>query len=155
MALAGPGLVELRWTPPPPYIADDFGYRLFRRVAGEADFTQLGSDLDRNASYYADFGLTDGALHEYRLYYVFDGVSGGLPAEDAATPGPLRPWCADFALARLFAITPDGRHTVAEHGGFIAPSYVAVDRSRGTVLPKRRRSTSARTFATSRCPRRR
>jgi DNA-binding beta-propeller fold protein YncE len=133
VALAGPSLVELRWTPPPPYIAADCGYRLFRRVAGEADFSQVGPDLDRNASYYADFGLADGLLHEYRLYYVFDGVSGGLPAEDAATPGPLRPWCADFALARLFAITPDGGHVVAEHGGFIAPSYVVVDPSRGTV----------------------
>jgi len=130
-ALAGPSLVELRWSP--PLLAGDFGYRLFRRIAGEADFRQIGPDLDRSSSYYADFGLADGTLHEYRLYYVFSGVTGGLPAEDAATPGPLRPWCADLARASLFAITPDGRHIVAEHGGYIGPTHLAVDPTRGTV----------------------
>jgi DNA-binding beta-propeller fold protein YncE len=129
-ALAQHGLVELRWSQ--PLIDGDFGYRLFRRVAGEADFTLL-ADLGARATEYPDGGVTDGVLHEYRLYYLFSGAQGGLPAEDGATPGPLRPWVADLSRRSLIGITPDGRHILSEIPGFVGPTHVAVDPASGLV----------------------
>ena len=110
VALAGQSFVELRWTP--PTIAGDFGYQVFRRVQGESDFRAVGSTLPGSASVYDDLGLTNGLLHEYRLYFVFASVLGGLPAEDAATPGALRPWFADLGRRSLLEATSDGRHDV-------------------------------------------
>lgn len=130
-ALAGAQLVELRWTR--PVLAGDFAYRLFRRVAGEADFQQIAPDLSGNVTSYFDFALENSVLHEYRLYYVFSGATGGLPAEDRATPGPLRPWCADLARRTLTQVTPDGRHALAETGGFFGPTHVAADPATGAV----------------------
>lgn len=131
VALAGAQLVELRWTR--PVLAGDFAYRLFRRVAGEADFQQVVPDLSGDVSSYFDFGRENGVLHEYRLYYLFSGATGGLPAEDRATPGPLRPWCADLARRTLTAVTPDGRHALSETGGFLGPTHVAADPHLATV----------------------
>jgi len=131
IALAGAGLAELRWNP--PAVAGDFEYQLFRRVEGETEFSSLGSRLTGSTTRYLDFGLTDGRLHEYRLYFVFGGERGGLPAEDACTPGPLRPWFADLSRRSLIETTPDGRHVLLEAGGFNGPAYVAVDPTRGWV----------------------
>lgn len=131
LALAGPQRVDLRWTR--PTLAGDFGYRLFRRIAGEADFRQIGSDLSGTTTGYLDSVLANGTLHEYRLYYVFSGATGGLPAEDVATPGTLRPWCADRLRRTLIGATPDGRHVVSETGDFFGPTHVAVDPTSGKV----------------------
>lgn len=125
VALAGPSLVQVRWSR--PSLSGDFGYRLFRRPAGAGDFVQVSPDLNGNVSSYFDFGLENGTRYEYRLYYIFDGTIGGLPAEDYATPGPLRPWCADLARRTLIGLTPDGHHIVSETGGFFGPTQVAVD----------------------------
>jgi sugar lactone lactonase YvrE len=127
-ALAGAQFVTLRWTR--PVLAGEFSYRLFRRAAGAPDFAQVGPDLAGTASSYVDFGdsgLENGTTYQYRLYYVFSGSMGGLPAEDYATPGPLRPWCADLARRTLIGITPDGHHILSETGGFFGPTQVAVD----------------------------
>jgi DNA-binding beta-propeller fold protein YncE len=124
-ALAGPQLVQLRWTR--PSLAGDFSYRLFRRGPADADFIQVGSDLSGSVSSYLDFGRDNGATYQYRLFYVFSGAMGGLPAEDYATPGPLRPWCADLSRRTLISLTPDAHHIVSETGGFFGPTQVAVD----------------------------
>ena len=129
-AVAGWKFVSLRWTTPD--LGGEFGYRLFRRVAGESDFRMI-SEFGRTATGYLDLGLTDATIHEYRLFYVFSGVSGGLPAEDRATPGPLLPWFADLSRGTLVGTTPDGRHVVHEASGFEGPTYVAVDPTRGMV----------------------
>ncbi|HEY2956534.1 MAG TPA: NHL repeat-containing protein [Candidatus Eisenbacteria bacterium] len=131
VALAGTGLVELRWTS--PAIEGDFQFQLFRRIQGESEFQALGSRLPGSTTSYFDFGLTNGLLHEYRLYYVFSGQPGGLPADDAGTPGPLRPWCADLSRRTLIESTPDGRHVLTETGGFLGPTFVAVDSTQGAV----------------------
>ena len=130
-ALARPQFVQLFWTR--PSLSEDFGYRLFRRLAGESEFRQIGSDLSGTAASYPDFNLENGKRSEYRLYYLFSGVMGGLPAEDYATPGPLRPWCADLSRRTLTAVTPDGHHVLSESGGFFGPTHVAVDATRGRV----------------------
>lgn len=129
-ALAGSQFVELRWIR--PSLSEDFGYRLFRRTAGQGDFFPI-ADLGGSDTRYPDVGLENGTLYEYRLYYVFSGAMGGLPAEDHATPGALRPWCADLSLRTLIAVTPDGHHILSQTGGFFGPTHVAVDPTRGTV----------------------
>src|SRR5262249_47285800 len=123
-------LVQVRWLR--PSLSEDFGYRLFRRVAGEADFSPI-ADLSGRDTRYLDVGLQNGTRCDYRLYYVFSGTMGGLPAEDYATPGPLRPWCTDLASRTLVAVTPDDHHIVSQTGGFFGPTGLAVDPTRGTV----------------------
>ena len=131
VALAGSRLVQLRWTR--PSLGGDFGYRLFRRAEGEADFQQIGSDLGSNATSYFDFGLENGTTYRYRLYFVFSGTAGGVPAEDFGTPASLRPYCTDLSRRTLIGVTPDGHHIVSETGGFFGPTHIAVDPSRGVV----------------------
>ena len=130
VALAAWRTISLRWTT--PAIAGDFGYRLFRRIEGEADFRQI-AEFGREADHFLDPGLTDATLHEYRLFSVFSGVSGGRAAEDRATPGPLHPWLTDFSRGSLIGTTPDGRRVVQETGGFDGPTHLAVDPTRGVV----------------------
>jgi DNA-binding beta-propeller fold protein YncE len=130
-ALAGSQLVQLRWTP--PVLSGEFAFRLYRRGPGDADFKPIGSDLASTTSLYYDFGLQNGATYDYRLYFVFSGVTGGFPAEDVAVPGPLRPWCADLSLRTLSMLTPDGRHIASQTGGFFGPTHVAVDPTVGSV----------------------
>jgi len=131
VALARSRIVELRWTR--PVLAGDFAYRLFRRAGGEADFHPIGPDLSGSLTTYLDLGLENAVLYEYRLYYVFSGATGGLPAEDHATPGPLRPWCADLSRRTLIGVTPDGHHMFSETGGFFGPTHLAVDPTSGAV----------------------
>jgi hypothetical protein len=131
VALAGSQLVQLRWTR--PTLSGDFAYRLYRRAPGETDFRQISPELAGSVTSYFDFGLDNGTTYEYRLYYVFSGAQGGLPAEDFCTPGPLRPWCADLSRRTLIGVTPDNRHIVSETGGFFGPTHVAADARLGTV----------------------
>jgi DNA-binding beta-propeller fold protein YncE len=131
VALAGSRLVQLRWTR--PSLSGDFGYRLFRRADGETDFQQVGSDLGGSATSYFDFGLENGTTYRYRLYYMFNGTAGGVPAEDFGTPGPLKPYCTDLSRRTLIGATADGHHIVSETGGFFGPTHIAVDPSRGVV----------------------
>ena len=66
---AGPGLVEMRWDA--PHVAGPVGFQVWRRVAGEAAFSALSLPLPGSQTTLSDFGLANGLLHEYRLYYVF------------------------------------------------------------------------------------
>lgn len=130
-ALAGSGLVRLRWTPPP--IEGDFGYQAYRRAQNDSVFRPVGMQLPGSQSSLLDFGLTNGLRYDYRLYFTFSGVLGGLPAEDHATPGLLRPWLADLARHSLIELTPDGRQIAFESSGFYGPTGVAVDPRTGWV----------------------
>ncbi len=130
-AIAGAGLVQLRWTPPP--LSGTFGYRVFRLVEGDNVFRPVGPLLTGNESSYFDLPVTNGLRLDYRLYFVFSNVLGGLPAEDHATPGLLRPWVADLSRRSLIEATPDGRHVAFETAGFFGPTHVAVEPGTGRV----------------------
>ena len=132
-AVAGDGIVTLRWT---PVSANGLvGFRAYRRVATETTYQPISSLLPTGADRFQDVGLANGVEHLYRLYYAFTDGLGGEPAEDAAIPGSLRPWFTDFSLARLIRISPDGRH-------------VATQRRR-SAAPTRSRSTSATAWSGS------
>jgi DNA-binding beta-propeller fold protein YncE len=137
-AVAGDQRVLLRWQPvSAPALA---GYQIFRRIPGDTGFIAVTGVLPARTTSHQDFGLLDGVEHRYRLYFVLDrglGVPelGGLPAEDVAVPGPLRPWVADFAGGRLVLLSADGRHVAQAIAplGVPAPSAVDVDPASGRV----------------------
>jgi len=131
VALAGNGLARLRWdaTSTPELL----GYQLQRRAATESTYRVIAALLPTSTTSIGDFGLLNGVDHHYRLYFVFLSGTSGPPAEDVATPGPLRPWVADGGLGSLVRLTADGRHVAFEQTGFPGPSGVAVDMAGGLV----------------------
>ncbi len=132
IALAGNQAVILHWTPTtsPGLI----GYQIFRRGPDDTDFHPLTGVLPPVTSSIGDYGLANGRDHRYRIYFVFDRGLGGLPSEDVATPGPLRPWVTDVGAGTLVRLTADGRHVV-ESLRFqgVDPAAVDVDPLTGTV----------------------
>jgi DNA-binding beta-propeller fold protein YncE len=129
-ALATDQVVTLKWLPTvSPGLR---GYELFRRVAGETTFTQISGLLSPSLTATGDFGVQDGVDRTYRLYYVFAQGSGGLPAEDVATPGPLQPWIADFS-GGAFRMTADGRHILTEDNTALGPTAIVADVGGGVV----------------------
>ncbi len=131
VALAGNSTVTLTWDV--VAVPGLLGYRLERRVAGDTDFTVLVALLPATTGAYFDFGLLNGARHDYRLSFVFDtGPSGGF-ATDFAIPGPLRPWVTVLGTSELLRITADGRRVIYDDPLFGSPSAVAVDPAQGVV----------------------
>lgn len=131
VALAENGLVRLHWDA--AATADLRGYQLQRRVASESTYRVIASLLSPSTTSLGDFGLISGVEHHYRLYYVFASGLGALPAEDVATPGPLRPWVADGGRGSIVRITADGRHVAFEDNRYSGPSGIAVDIPGGRV----------------------
>jgi hypothetical protein len=107
-AIAGNQTVLLRWQPTSASAL--VGYQVFRLAPGDTAYRPLTGLLPPSATSAQDFGLLNGADHRYRLYYVFADGPGAAPAEDVATPGPLRPWVADYGGGTLARLSADGRH---------------------------------------------
>ncbi len=130
IALAGDGLVTLRWNPTPS--AGLRGYELFRKTATETTYTDISGLIAPDNTTRGDYQLQNGLDHAYRLFYVFDRGLGGLPAEDTATPGVLTPWVADFGVPGAVRLTADGRHVLSRQN-LVGPTDVAADRFRDIV----------------------
>lgn len=130
VAVAGNQSVRLSWQR--AYSASLVGYRLFRLAPGDTVYRALTGVLPPTQTSVGDFGLINGAAHRYRIYFVYDGGLGELPAEDFATPGPLRAWVADYGARQLVRLAADGRHVAEaiEPDGGAYP--VAVDVSAGS-----------------------
>ncbi|HTM57019.1 MAG TPA: hypothetical protein VL123_01240 [Candidatus Udaeobacter sp.] len=124
-ALAQNSAVTLRWSA--TETSGLVGYQLYRRTERESTFTALGGLIPAGTTQRGDFGLQNGVDHFYRLYYVFAGGSGGLPAEDDATPGPLMPWVADYGRPGVELMTSDGHHILSTDTFVSGPSDVAAD----------------------------
>jgi len=131
VALAGNGVVTLRWQPVPG--AGVTGYQAFRRAPGDADFLPLGDPQPITAYQLLDFAVVNGSDYRYRLFYLFNGAPGGAPAEAAAMPGTLRPWMTDLSAGRLHRLTPDGRYVLFSETGFDGPTQLAIDPVNGRV----------------------
>ncbi len=131
VALAGSGFVDLRWSA--AGVGGDVGFQIYRRVEGEADFSAVTDVLPGFVTSYGDFSLQNGRRHEYRLYYVFGGVLGGLPAEDSATPGTTRAYVTELDRPALDWLTPDGRHVRGRATEAFGPTFLAYDRRRSRL----------------------
>jgi DNA-binding beta-propeller fold protein YncE len=132
VAIAGHQSVELRWRTVTG-VRDLQGYRVHRRIAGQADYVVISGLLSPSTSTFFDFGLVNGVRHDYRLYFEFSDGLGPHPAEDFATPGRLRPWVVELDGAALVRLSADGRRVASRTGGFGGPSHVAVDPGNGLV----------------------
>ncbi|MBI5709351.1 MAG: hypothetical protein HZC42_03480 [Candidatus Eisenbacteria bacterium] len=133
VAMAGYSAVTLRWQAVTN--GDLLGYQVFRRLDGDSAFQELTGLLPARTTTLGDFGTANGVAHHYRLYFVFTRGLGTLPAEDAATPGPMRPWIADYTTGQLVRLTPDSRHIAESVGypGAAGPSAVEVAPASGRV----------------------
>ncbi len=132
-ALAGDQSVHLRWqTFSVPGL---LGYQVFRRAPGDTAFRPLTVVLPPTTSSHTDFALLNGAEHHYRLYFVLEDGLAGQPAEDVATPGPLRPWVADPLSGTLARLSADGRHVSESFppAGGATPVSVDVNPADGRV----------------------
>jgi sugar lactone lactonase YvrE len=123
-AIAGFTLVSLSWTPQPDLEID--GFMLERQVAGDSVYRPVDGVLPRDASSYVDLGRVNGVTVRYRLYFVIDGAPVRVPAEDVATPGPLRPWVSEFG-GHLTRLSPDGRDIVFRVGDVGEVEGIALD----------------------------
>jgi DNA-binding beta-propeller fold protein YncE len=130
VALAGSAVITLQWQH--ATAAGLLGYRVERRIEGDSTWTVIG-ELPASATGFGDFGVRNGVDHHYRLYFVFSAGTALLPAEDTATPGPLRPWTADLDAGLLLRLTPDARHAAFSVADFDGPTQVAVDPVSGIV----------------------
>lgn len=124
-AVAGYGDVRLSWDPKPGVGID--GFQLHRRLSTDSLWRPLGGLLAPGDSRFLDSGLPNGRRVRYRLDYVIGGRPTGRPAEDEATPGPLRPWVADAGAGALVRLSPDGRHESHRETRFGPVSRLAVD----------------------------
>ena len=133
VALAGYSGVTLRWQAVTN--GELVGYQVFRRLESDSSFQEISGLLSTGTTTFTDFGTANGVAHYYRLYFVFTRGLGTLPAEDVATPGPLRPWVADYVAGQLVRLTADGRHIAQSVGypGGVSPSAVEVAPASGRV----------------------
>jgi DNA-binding beta-propeller fold protein YncE len=124
-ALAGDAYVHLVWSP--SSATGLAGFQLQRRVAGQGDYIAIPGTYPATSPGTLDLSVQDGVTYEYRLYHVFTGGPGGLPAEDRATPGPARVFATDADGHALRRLTADGRHVAESFGGYSSPAEAAVD----------------------------
>jgi len=130
-ALAGDGYATLTWQAVSG--SGLVGYQAFRRAEGESSFRAISDVIPPQLTRFTDFRLANGTDYHYQLYYVLSSGVGGRPAEDVATPGPLRPWVTDLRAHRLLNLTPDARHVAFRDEAFAGPTQVDVDRATGVV----------------------
>ena len=123
-AIADAASVRLRWNARPDLPID--GFRLLRLAPGDSLYRPLGPLLPNFISSEED-GTTDAGLeYRYRLHYVIGGALAARFAEDAAMPGPLRPWVVDADGGRVLRLSPDGRDVLQARSGFGSSSSLAV-----------------------------
>lgn len=131
VALADDGAVTLQWTPAGGDVA---GYLISRRDAPDSAYRTLGSLNSPRLGTLLDTGLPNGVPVGYRLQYRFTDGRLSQPAEDLATPGPLRVWITDYSAPSLLRITPDARHVADRSFAlFRGPTDVDVDARTGFV----------------------
>jgi DNA-binding beta-propeller fold protein YncE len=130
-ALAGDGQITLLWTP--AHAPDLVGFQVFRKVQGQTTYQPLSGVLPSTSGSYVDGSLPNGTTQSYRVFFVFTNGLGNLPAEDSATPGPIRPWVTEFDGGSVTRLTPDGRYVAEREGGLVSPNGVAIDRNTGLI----------------------
>lgn len=124
-AIAGFASVRLRWDAVTGLGVD--GFQLYRLAPGDSLWRELGGPLPPEASQFLDSGLANGQRIGYRLDFRVGGSPAGRPAEDVATPGPLRPWVADPGAAAIVRLSPDGRDIAQRELRFGSIGRIAVD----------------------------
>lgn len=130
-AIAGFSNVVLQWNARTDLAID--GFQLFRRAPTDSTFQPLGGVLEPKSNSFLDAGILNGRDYRYRLYYVIGGQLSTQPAEEIATPGPLRPWVCDPGNGELVRLSADGRDIVARNHIGITPYSITVSPIEGQL----------------------
>jgi len=130
-AVASLSFVRLAWTSRPDLGID--GFQLSRLAPGDSVWRPLGGTLGPESRQFIDTAVQNGGRYRYRLDYVVGGAPLGRPAEDEATPGPLRPWVADPGADELLRLSPDGRDVTLREQRLGSVARIAVDPADGFV----------------------
>jgi len=130
-AVAGFSVVRLAWAPRPDLEID--GYQVTRLAPGDSLWRSFGGPLPPESWQFLDTAVQNGRRYRYRLDFVVAGLPLGRPAEDEATPGPLRPWVADPGAGQVVRLSPDGRDVTMVEERFGAAGRIAVDPEDGFV----------------------
>ena len=130
-ALAGYSTVSLVWRPRPDLAID--GFQVYRLSPGDSVYRALASVQPAPSAGFLDASVRNGSEYRYRLHYVIDGVLSRTPAEDIATPGPLRPWVCDPGDGALVRLSADARDVVSRSHLGISPYAIAIDPLEGTL----------------------
>ena len=132
-ALAGYGIVNLKWTASPGS-SQLAGFLLERRRHGPNAYIALGPVLPLTAAGFDDATVTNDLDYDYRLSYVQpDGGISGTPVERQARPGQEIAWVADPGADEVVRITPDGRARVFSRGPVSSVNRLSVQLSGGEV----------------------
>ncbi|MFN8588255.1 MAG: hypothetical protein U0704_10705 [Candidatus Eisenbacteria bacterium] len=130
-AVAGFSVITVQWTARPDLAID--GFQLMRLAPGDSLYRPLGDVSPPNRPGYVDAGVLNGRRYRYRLYYVVAGVLSQSPAEDDATPGPLRVYVTDPGSGAAIRLSPDGRDEISRWTNFGEVQSLAVDSEAGRV----------------------
>ncbi len=122
--------IRVSWQP--MALRDLTGYTVYRKLAGEPDFSPL-AEISARSNHYEDRSHRFGILHQYRVV-VKVGAEVSPPSDEVAiTPGPTIAWLADVNDGTLVKLTHDGRHELLRTFAFPAPERVKIDARRGNV----------------------
>ncbi|MDZ7360660.1 MAG: hypothetical protein ONB46_08030 [candidate division KSB1 bacterium] len=113
-------------------LRDLSGFRIYRRVEGQARFSPIALTAPR-ANSFRDLGVNFGLLHTYRISAVATDFESPLSDSTTITPGPTFSWVADANSGELIKLTHDGVHEILRAGAFGRPFRLQIDAPRGYV----------------------
>ncbi len=122
--------IHVSWQP--MRLQDLTGYLIYRRLAGEPDFSLL-AEVPASADHYQELSNRFGVLHSYRIVAHVGELTSPPSEEETTTPGPTVAWIADLNDGSLLKLTHDGRHALLRTFAFPSPLRVKVDGKRGNV----------------------
>jgi sugar lactone lactonase YvrE len=122
--------VTLRWDRLD--IRDLSGFRIYRRVEGQARFFPIAL-ASPGANSFRDLGVALGLLHAYRISAVAADFESPLSDSTTIMPGPTFSWVADASSGELIKLTHDGVHEILRTGAFGRPFRLQIDAPRGYV----------------------
>jgi DNA-binding beta-propeller fold protein YncE len=122
--------VELRWDQLP--LHDLSGFRIYRRLEGEAQFSPIGNTATGIFSF-RDVGVTFDTTHVYQITALAKNFESPPSEAVMITPGPTFTWVVDQQAGDIVKLTHDGLHEILRSGVFISPFRLEIDQQRGWV----------------------
>lgn len=128
-ALAGDGVVELRWV----RLSNEgvVGYRIERWRPGSAPAPLPGADFAEYVAAAEDLTAKNDSTYVYRLIAELASGDSAFSVADTATPGNRRIAALDADLPGLVGLTPDARDVLYEFTDQAAYEDLELDAQRG------------------------
>lgn len=130
-AIAGNGLVDLRWTPLTQKGVE--GYALHRWRPGGTPTAIPGAVFGPASSGTVDFGVVNDSTYLYRLVARFSYGDSAFSLPDSATPGARFILVLGADPSGIFALSPDGRDVISAIPSNNAYLNFDIDRDRNVL----------------------